>query len=65
MLNFQKSYLRISPGDPQFFYDLVSGKGPLCVVKFWQELIGALTGDLDASYFDFIRYSSMNQQCNY
>ena len=48
MLNFKKSYLWINPGASQFFYDLVSGKGPPCVVKFWKELIGALIGDLDA-----------------
>jgi len=49
MLNLKKSYLQINPANPQFFvYDLVSGKGPPCVVKFWKELIGALIGDLDA-----------------
>ena len=48
MINFKKSYLQTYTGDPQFFYDLVSGKGPTCVEFFWKELIGALICDLDA-----------------
>jgi len=48
MLNFKYHILGLFPATPNFFYDFVSGKGPSCVVKFWQELIGAFVGDFDA-----------------
>jgi hypothetical protein len=47
MLNFKISYLQINnPGDPQIVYDLVSGKGPPCVVLKGNN--GRFFGDLDA-----------------
>jgi hypothetical protein len=54
MLNTKKSYLQINPGDPKFFYDLVSWKGPPSVVNFLNEITGALIGNLGALCFVFV-----------